>query len=570
MRVVRGLALTACLHDYRSSWLVADLVAGLSVGLLSLPLALAFAIASGVAPVHGLTSAIVAGFVASLLGGTRFQISGPSVSFVILNLAVLSRFGLTGVITCTLMAGLILCLMGLVRLGSTIKYLPLPVIVGFTNGIAVLIASTQLRDLLGLRLESVPGDFLGRLLVVGQHLATFSPSAALLGLGCLAVILVLQRYAPRVPGTILALAAASGIVAFLGLPVETIGTRFGELPRGLVPPSLPVCDTRMLGELLSPALSLALLGAIESLMAAVLTDRLSGDRHDPNQELLAQGMANIAAACFGGIASTGALARTTANFRAGAVSPIAGMIAALTIWLVLVFAAPLARAIPLAGLSAALLVVAYNMGAWQQIPKICRMSWATVVVWLATFLLTLFAELTLAVQLGIVLAALLYIRKVTQTTTVSILRRDDIEGERVHLLQDKDIPQEVLILNIYGPFLFGASEKLQNATRAIDTFPPLVILRLRNMTAIDATGLLAIEDLAQRLRQSGRVLLLSDARPQPAELLQQSGFAAALGPENNCPHLDAALERARELLAQRGTEGDRLPAPPAARTSLQG
>jgi SulP family sulfate permease len=351
------------------------------------------------------------------------------------------------------------------------------------------------------------------------------------------------------------------------LPVETIGSRFGELPRGLTPPTLPRCDANMLAELLSPAFSLALLGAIESLMAAVLTDRLSGDKHDPNQELLAQGMANIASACFGGIASTGALARTMANFRAGAVSPLAGMIAALTIWLVLVFAAPLARTIPLAGLSAALLVVAYNMGAWQQIPKICRMSWATITVWLATFLLTLFAELTLAVQLGIVLAALLYIRKVTQTTTVSILQHEDIEGERVHILQDKDIPREVLILNIYGPFLFGASEKLQNATQDIEAFPPLVILRLRHMTAIDATGLLAIEDLAQRLRLSGRVLLVSDARPQPAELLQQSGFAEALGPENNCPHLDAALNRARELLAQRQVRAETVP---VVQTTTQG
>lgn len=539
--------LVESLRGYNFRTFLGDLIAGVTVGLVALPLAMAFAISSGVPPQAGLYTAVVAGFLISALGGSRTQIGGPTGAFVVIVFGIVAQHGVNGLLVCTVMAGLMLVVLGLTGLGSAVRFIPRPVVVGFTNGIAVLIASTQIKDFFGLRIEKVPGDFVGRMAAVGSHFHTVDPATTLLAIGALAVVIVCVRFFKRVPGSIAALVLGTGVVAALGIPVDTIGTRFGGIPSGLPAIVVPQFHPEMIPVLLSPALTVALLGAIESLMSAVVADRMTGDRHDPNVELVAQGVANIAAPFVGGIPATGAIARTATNARSGAKTPVAGMVHAVTLLAVLLFAAPLARHIPLAVLSAVLMVVAYNMGEWREIPKLLTLSWATVAVWFATFALTVFADLTIAVQVGIVLAALLFIRKVAKTTTVEEVTREYVEAGRAHILQDKPIPEYVTVVRIHGPFLFGTAEKLSAVTDRAESLAPVVVLRLRNMTALDATGLLALEDFAAALRAAGRHLIVCGARAQPAQLMRRSGFEGHVGRDNVCPSIAAALERARAV-----------------------
>jgi SulP family sulfate permease len=353
-----------------------------------------------------------------------------------------------------------LFLLGITGLGTTVKYIPRPVIVGFTNGIAVLIASTQLKDFFGLTIDNVPGEFLGRMEAIATHFDTISLRATLLASASIIVIVLLRKYVPRIPAYIVAMVLGTTLVALTGLSVETIGTRFGGISTGLPPFKVPYFDVGMVGALFPSALTVALLGAIESLLSAVVADRMSGDKHDPSVELMAQGIANVATPFFGGIPATGAIARTATNVRSGAKSPVAGMIHALTLLCVLLFAAPLARFIPLSVLAAILLVVSYYMGEWHEIPKLLKLSWSDISVWAITFFLTVFADLTVAVETGIVLAALLYIRKVTDTTTITRVTPQYVEDGWLHILQDKPIPDYVAVFRIHGPFLFGANEKI--------------------------------------------------------------------------------------------------------------
>ena len=536
-----------CLRDYRFPTFVSDLVAGLTVGLVALPLAMAFAISSGVSPQAGLYTAVVAGFLISALGGSKTQIGGPTGAYVVVVFAIVAQHGLDGLLVCTMLAGVMLLLLGLTGLGSMVRFIPRPVTVGFTNGIAVLIASTQIKDFCGLTIDKMPGDFVGRMRAIVSHLDTYSVASLLLAAASVIVILCFRRFAKRVPGSIVALVAATVVVVIWRLPVESIGTRFGGIPSGLPTFALPQFHANQIVPLLSPALTVALLGAIESLMSAVVSDRMSGDQHDPNVELVAQGLANIASPLFGGIPATGAIARTATNIRSGGKTPVAGMIHALTLLAVLLFAAPLAQYIPLAVLAAILMVVSYNMGEWSEIPKLLKMTWADISVWLVTFALTVFADLSLAVEVGMLLAAWLYIHKVTRTTTVTKVTREYVEEGRLHILQDKPIPEYVTVFRIHGPFLFGAAEKLRQIVDELDQLAPIVILRLRNMTAIDATGLLTLEELADKLHASGRELIVCGARPQPAALLHQAQFESHIGEHNVCPNIYAALERAKTI-----------------------
>lgn len=531
-------------RDYNVRTFLGDLMAGITVGLVALPLAMAFAISSGVPPQAGLYTAVVAGFLISAFGGSKTQIGGPTGAFVVIVFGIVTQHGINGLFVCTIMAGIMLVIMGLTGLGTAVQFIPRPVIIGFTNGIAVLIASTQIKDFFGLQIEKIPGDFVGRMNSIVTHFSTINSITTLLAIGALAVVIICLRYFRKIPGAIAALLLGTGVVVAFGIPVETIGTRFGGIPSGLPMITLPQFQLNVIPALISPALAVALLGAIESLMSAVVADRMSGDKHNPNVELVAQGIANIAVPFVGGIPATGAIARTATNVRSGAKTPVAGMIHALTLLVILLFAAPLAHHIPLAVLSAILMVVAYNMGEWREIPKILKMSWSTIVVWFVTFFLTVFADLTIAVQVGIVLAALLFIRKVAKTTTIEKVTREYIEEGQLHVLQDKPIPDYVTIIRIQGPFLFGTTEKLSSVTNHLESQTPIVILRLRNMTAIDATGLLAFEDLAEKLHALGRHLILCGARPQPAKFMQQSEFEPHIGRENICPNITAALKRA--------------------------
>jgi SulP family sulfate permease len=535
------------LRDYTGKKFAADLTAGITVGLVALPLSMAFAIASGAPPEAGLYTAVVAGFAISALGGSRTQIGGPTGAFVVIIAGILARYGFNGLLLCTIMAGCLLILLGATGLGAAVKFIPRPVIVGFTNGIALLIASTQIKDFFGLRTGPVPGDFLGRMRVVLGHAGTVSLTTTLLSCAALLLIVLTIRFLPRVPGYIVALFTATLVVYFLHLPVETIGSRFGGIPSGFPRFHLPIFDYQTARTLISPAITVAMLGAIESLMSAVVADRMSGDQHNPNVELMAQGIANILSPLFGGLPATGAIARTATSIRCGAQTPVAGIVHALTVLAVLLFAAPLARFIPLSALAAILAVVCYKMGEWHEIPQILRLSKLEIGVWLTTLLLTVFADLTVAVEAGMILAALVFIRKVTLSTTVTRVTEDDLEEGRMHVLQGKDIPSYVAIFRIHGPFLFGATEKIDEVRRQLSSLPPVVILRLRNMTAIDSTGLQALERLALEVRGSGRTLVLCGAREQPARRIAQAAFAQHVGEENICPHVTAALVRANAI-----------------------
>jgi SulP family sulfate permease len=537
-----------CLRaGYTRRDLLSDLVAGVTVGLVALPLAMAFGIASGVTPQAGIYTAVVAGFLISALGGSRVQIGGPTGAFVVIVAGIIAAHGVSGLLMVTIMAGLILILMAVTGLGTAVKYIPRPVTIGFTNGIAILIASTQVKDFLGLDVTAVPSEFVLRISVLVNSIGSVHWPTLLLAISSLVVILLLPRFTMRVPGSIVALVLATIAVPLFGIPVETIGSKFGGIPTGLPHISLPQVRPELIVPLLPAAVTVAMLAAIESLLSAVVADGMSGDKHNSNVELLAQGFANLAVPLVGGIPATGAIARTATNVRSGARSPVSGMVHALTLLVILLVAAPLARFIPLATLAAILFVVAYNMSEWREVRTILKLSRADIVVWVMTFSLTVLADLTVAVEIGMLLAALLYIYRVSQTTTVAPVTDEYIEDGRPHILQDKLLPSYVLVLRIHGPFLFGATEKLSEATVEVDSLPPVVILRLRNMTAIDATGLHELEKLAQRLRATRRTLLLCGARSQPAQLLKQSPFLQFLGEQNMLPHVEAALSRAREV-----------------------
>jgi SulP family sulfate permease len=553
-----------CLQaGYTRRDLISDLIAGLTVGLVALPLAMAFGIASGVTPQAGLYTALVAGFLISALGGSRLQIGGPTGAFVVIVAGIIATHGVSGLLIVTLMAGVILMLMAVTGLGTAVKYIPRPVTIGFTNGIAVLIASTQVKDFLGLKTGAIPSEFILRMRVLVNSLSSVHWPGLLVAISSLLIILILPRLTKRVPGSIVALALGTLAVAAFGVPVETIGSTFGGIPTGLPHVSLPQFRPELIVPLMPAAATVAMLAAIESLLSAVVADSMSGDRHNSNMELLAQGIANVAVPLVGGIPATGAIARTATNIRSGARSPVSGMVHALTLLVILVVAAPLARFIPLATLAAILFVVAYNMSEWREVRTILRLSKADIIVWVMTFGLTVLADLTVAVEIGMLFAALLYIYRVSQTTTVAPVTEEYIEDGRPHVLQDKLLPPYVLVLRIHGPFLFGATEKLSEATVDVESLPLVVILRLRNMTAIDATGLHELEKLADRLRATQRTLLLCGARSQPEQFLRQSPFLQYLGKENMLPHVEAALSRAREVYELRA--GD----PPVTKRTYQ-
>jgi SulP family sulfate permease len=534
-----------------------DLVAGVTVGLVALPLAMAFGIASGVTPQAGLYTAVVAGFLISALGGSRTQIGGPTGAFVVIVAGIVARFGMSGLAMVTLMAGILLLLMGLTGLGAAVKFIPRMVVIGFTNGIAILIASTQIKDFFGLKTGAMPSEFLPRMKVLAAASETVNWAALGLGAGTLAILLLLPKLTRRVPPSIVALLVCTGVALIFHLPVETIGTKFGGIPRGLPPFVIPDFHSEHILPLIPSAFTVAILAALESMLSAVVADGMTGDRHNPNVELAAQGIANMLSPLFGGIPATGAIARTATNIRSGARSPVAGMVHAITLLAILLVAAPLASYIPLSALAAILFVVAYNMGEWKEIGGILQLDFAAISVWVVTFGLTVFADLTVAVAVGMSLAALLYIYRIADTTTVSPVTEDYIRDGAPHVLQGRIVPDYVSMLRIHGPFLWGTTEKLVEETVNIEAFQSVVILRLRNMTAIDATGIHAIETFAKRLHESGRALILCGAMEQPSKLLSGARFVERIGRENIMPNVQAALDRAKEV---HGTERQLLAA----------
>ncbi len=537
----------------RYSWQTfgADLTAGITVGLVALPLAMAFAIASGLPPESGIYCAIVTGAIISVGGGSMVQIGGPTGAFVVVIAGIVATHGVAGLFMCTMMGGVMLILLGLSGMGGAIRFIPRPVVVGFTNGIAVIIATTQLREFLGLTMTRMPDDFIGRMFAIGSALPTTDATTAVLSVATLLVLILCATLRTRIPGAIVALVAGTGAVVALGLPVATVDSRFHGIPSGWPAFALPAFRIDLIIGLLPSAFTVAMLGGIESLMSATVADRMTGDRHNPNVELVAQGVANVASPLFGGLPATGAIARTATSIRSGARTPVAGIVHALTLLAIVLWAAPLAALVPMPVLAAILVMVAWNMGDWAEIPDIFRTGLTDASVWAVTLALTIFADLTQAVEVGMALAALLFIRRVANTTDVAQVTDEWVARTRSDMLQDKDIPPFTAVFRVTGPLLFGSTDKLDVIRDRLDGLPPIVILRLRYMTAIDGTGLHAIEDLSHAVQATSRIFLVSGAREQPLALMRKAHFDRRLGAEHICATFDDALARAREIHAQR-------------------
>ena len=554
--------LVTTLRGYSREQFVADLGAGLVVGVVALPLAIAFGIASGVSPQQGLFTAIVAGFIISALGGSRVQIGGPTGAFVVIVYGIVQQYGYDGLAVATLMAGGLLIALGLARLGGAIKFIPFPVVTGFTSGIALIIFSGQVKDLLGLRMGAVPAHFLEQWGAYAGALGSFNPHAVLVAGIALAILLLWPRVSERVPGPFVALLVTTALVKLAGWPVETIGSRFGEIASALPRPSLPHLSLPEVRGLVGPAFTIAMLAAIESLLSAVVADGMIGGKHRSNMELVAQGVANLVSPLFGGIPATGAIARTATNVKNGGRTPVAGIVHALTLLLILLFVGRWAALIPLATLAAILMVVAYHMSEWRLFRAEFSGPRSDVLVLLSTFALTVLVDLTVAIEVGMVLAAFLFMRRMAEVTNVSAVTREFLEAEdpRDFGVELADLPTGVEVYEIDGPFFFGAAEKFRETLDSLSRQPRVLIVRMRHVSAIDSTGLNALRDLVRRTRHHGTRILLSEVHAQPMVALGRSVLLDELGEANLAGSLAEALASAREHLAGPG----QTPRPPAA------
>ncbi len=537
------------LDGYDGSRLGTDVIAGITVGILALPLAMAFAIASGMSPASGIVTAIIAGLVISVFGGSRVQIGGPTGAFIVIVYGIVVQYGVANLLICTMMAGVMLLAMGLARLGTWIRFIPISVISGFTKGIAVLILLSQVKEFLGLEIEALPAEFFGKIEALWAGLPTFNPQSVMLGVACVLLIVVWPKRWRIVPSPVVALVVGTAVAAVLGMDVETIGSRFGGIPSGLPPFALPTVSFAELGPLIAPAFTIALLGAIESLLSATVADNMIDDRHDPNQELIAQGLANLAAPLFGGFCATGAIARTSTNVRMGGRTPVAGIVHALTLLLVVLVAAPAARYIPLTVLSAILLVVAWNMGEWGEFKHLRRYRFNYQAVLLATFVLTVIFDLTVAVQAGLVLAAVFFITRMSGLTQVREIDVPAMEGAAagagIHGAAGAARP--VRVYEVFGSLFFGAANKIEPLLALAEPSHPakVVVLDMQKLINIDTTGLDMLSTLQRKLARNGKRLFIAGANAQPLSLFSRSGFVDVLGRENLCASVDEVLGRLR-------------------------
>ncbi len=549
--------LLTTLRGYTRAAFFEDVIAGLVVGVVALPLAIAFAIASGVPPEKGLITAVVAGFIISALGGSRVQIGGPTGAFVIIVYGIVQKYGLEGLTVATMMAGVLLIAMGLARFGSLIKFIPYPVIVGFTSGIGVIIATSEIKDFFGLRPAAVPADFFAKWAVFLHAGATVNVAALELGVFGMVVILLWPRVSRRIPGSLVALVLCTVAARLLHLHIETIGSHFGGIPHGLPRPGFPAWHVDMLRGLVQPAITIALLAGIESLLSATVADGMIGTHHRSNMELVAQGVANVVCPLFGGIPATGAIARTATNIKNGGRTPVAGIVHALTLLVIMLVLGRYAAFIPLCVLAAILLVVAYNMSEWRVFRSLLRGPRADALVLLLTFGLTVAVDLTVAIEVGLIVSMLLFIRQMSEAVNVNALTQDLREeadsGEDIPLDFHR-IPEGVEVYEINGPLFFGAAQKFEETLTAITRRPRVLVLRLRNLMALDATGLHALERVHADCRRQGIALVLSGLHTQPFLTLHQSGLAEMMGQDNLLPHFDAALQRAASLAAAEKSE----------------
>ena len=551
--------MVSAVKKYDKKTFMSDLMAGIIVGIVALPLAIAFGIASGVSPEKGIITAIVAGFIISALGGSKVQIGGPTGAFIVIVSGIIGQYGMTGLTIATLMAGVFLILFGLLRLGTIIKYIPYPIIVGFTSGIAVTIFTTQVKDLLGMQMENAPADFVERWIAYFQNLGSIDPWSTAVGLISVAIIATAPKLSKRIPGSLIAIIvmtiAALLLKQYAGVTtIETIGDRFsinGQLPGAVV----PELSWETIKGLVAPALTIAVLGAIESLLSATVADCVIGDHHNSNTELIGQGVANLAAPLFGGIPATGAIARTMTNINNGGRTPIAGIVHAVVLLLIFLFLMPLAQYIPMACLAGVLVVVSYGMSGWRSFAALMRNPKSDITVLLMTFLLTIIFDLTVAIEVGLICACLLFMRRMSETTDVKAVYdeidlNEDADMERGNL-EHLTIPKGVEVYEINGPYFFGAGNRFEDIMARYGGRPKVRIIRMRKVPFIDSTGLHNLENLCLMSQREGITIVLSGVNEKVEAVLRRNGFPQLLGDENICNHIDLALARANELVARR-------------------
>ena len=545
------------LRDYSWKQFTADASAGAIVGIVALPLAIAFAIASGVTPDKGLITAVIAGFLISIFGGSRVQIGGPTGAFVVIVYGIVQKYGLDGLTIATIMAGLILIIMGLARIGSMIKFIPYPVIAGFTSGIALIIFSSQIHEFLGLNIPVIPSEFISKWYTYIQHL--YSINFAALGIGILSLVIILlwPRVSHRIPGALVALVISSIIVYLFKLPVETIGTRFGEISATFPTPVWPKMNLALIKELISPALTIAILAGIEALLSAVVADGMIGGRHRSNMELVANGLANLASPLFGGIPATGAIARTATNIKNGGRTPVAGVIHAFILLVIMLFFGRWASLIPLSSLAAILMIVAYNMSEWRSFIALLKSPRSDVMVLLVTFLLTVLVDLTVALEVGLLLAVFLFMRRMAQVTNIDIITNeleDTDELSDLYGIANRNIPSQVEVYEINGPLFFGAAYKFEETIKNSGKHPRVLIIRMRNVPAIDSTGLHILRQIINIFKKQHATIILSGVCAQPLEALTGSGLVSMIGSENILKSIDDSLKRAQIILDREASE----------------
>ncbi|NTW68905.1 MAG: sulfate permease [Chlorobiaceae bacterium] len=531
--------------------IVKDIISGILVGIVALPLAIAFAIASGVSPEKGLISAVIGGFLVSFLGGSRVQIGGPTGAFIVILFGIVQQYGINGLLLATMMAGVILLIMGFAQFGSLIKFIPYPVIVGFTSGIAVIIFSSQIKDFLGLSIETVPPDFIGKWSAYAFNIQTIDLPSLLIGLLALFIIIFWPKLSHRIPGSLVAIVVTTTIVQYFNLGVATIESRFGEIPSMIPAPVLPVFDFATIRQLLMPATTIALLGAIEALLSAVVADGMIGGRHKSNMELIAQGVANIITPLFGGLPVTGAIARTATNVKNGGRTPISGIVHALTLLLIMMLFGKWAKLIPMPALAAILIIVAWNMSEIKVFRQLLKSPKSDVIVLMTTFGLTVIFDLTVAIEIGMLLSVILFMQRMAELSNVGLMTgelKDSDEEEDPNTIVTRKVPEGVEVFEISGPFFFGAATKFRDAMHIVEKAPKIRIIRMRKVLSIDATGLNMMRELLRDSNKSTTRLILSGVHAQPLFALQQYGLYDEIGEENIFGNIDDALDHAREIL----------------------
>ena len=514
-------------REFTKENILKDIVAGIIVAIIALPLSVALGISSGVSPEKGLITAIIAGFIISFLGGSRVQIGGPTGAFVVIVYGIIENYGIEGLIISTIMAGVILVIFGVLKLGSIIKFVPYPITVGFTSGIAITLLSTQIKDFLGLNITKVPAEFIPKWTEYIKHMDTFSLASFLVGIGSLIIMIIWPKINKTIPGSLVALIIATLVVNIFNLPVDTIGSRYNEISSSIPMPSIPNINLSTIKHLINPAMTIAILAAIESLLSAVVADGMIGGKHDSNMELIAQGIGNIASGLFGGIPATGAIARTAANVKNGGRSPISGIVHAITLFLIMILFMPLAKLIPMTTLAAILIIVSYNMGEWKTFYSLLKAPKSDVIILLLTFFLTVIFDLVVAIEIGMILAMFLFMKRVADTTKIKNMSINEYNNDEN--IREEVLGENILLYEISGPFFFGVVNRFMEVMKEISSHHEILIIDMRNSNAIDSTALDALEKVNRTCKKNNVKLLLVGIQEQPKKVLKSMGFIDLIG-----------------------------------------